>query len=330
MATPALQDSRDLGPSWTRARSAAKLIGPTPPILQDTIPVLWNNHLCNLRDGNDSVYNESIVAAAKLEKSAKLRAPLYFAGFTLFPEQFRQCRQENASQALLEVLRPGLLATLVSMVYFHRRVNRLCERPEWKDLAKQMVFNMELGYIIGDCFPAVGQALGLLLGGVRIVSLAPFLMLDPKNFNKYQSGKNVKLDIEFEQNRWGCDHEQIAAFVLANVGFGGNYAEMCFALRRDEEYARILRPELKMWSTIIKLIEAARRKNFPPTKLEKAELLLGDKSSKIEECRRRIEQVHTHGSSFDWFFKSSKDPLPDELDAVSLEAGEIAEEEEES
>lgn len=122
--------------SWSMARRHAAFLSPIPSSVSLAVQALWSNH-CNGKrtDGALEIWPDSFAALRRVDRTAKLKTPIYFAAQALFPEAFETIQEDDTSDALLRILGPGLFAAFLAMVYMQRRLNKVCESTEWETLA---------------------------------------------------------------------------------------------------------------------------------------------------------------------------------------------------
>lgn len=287
--------------SWQMARRHSAFLSPIPPSVLYAIQALWKNHCEALVPGEQvGISQESLLAIRRVDKTAKLKAPIYFAATALYPERFQNLKEDDTSSALLEILRPGLFASLLGMVYLHRRLNRICTAPEWETLSKEMVLNMELGFILGSSVSAVGPGLGTLLGGIRYVALATFLLRSPDIYTRYRNRFKRRFDSSHEQNQWGCDHGQISAYLIKDLGFTKDILETSTAFR-----AGSVQPtrEMRLWNAVLRWIDGLKD-GKPPGRGDEAFELVEAEDSDLQVLNERVEHLLKHGTSFSWMLRA--------------------------
>jgi hypothetical protein len=219
----------------------------------------------------------------------------------LYPERFDNA-EDDGSRALLQVLRPGLFAAIVALVYLHRRLNKVCDVPEWDTLSKEVVLNMEVGYIVGDSLKSVGPELGVLIGGIRYIALATVLMQEREQYVRYRNIKRNKLDIFEEHRRWGCDHAQIAGFLVGALTFRRDSYDIAAALRGSKADPLRIRPELDLWRATVAWIDSMKEGGTPP-KSERMVEILAPEEEEVATLKARFETLLKQGSTFSWMLK---------------------------
>ena len=234
--------------SWSIARSYASLLNPIPSIIGNAVQLMWGDHLAQKETGVLKLRNTTMGQLRMIEKSGKLKAPVYFAALALYPDKFTAKPEDDVIKALIETLGPGMFAAILAMVYLHRRLNKICTDEQWQTLSKEMVLNMELGYLVGSAVPRLGPADGTLAGGIRYATLATFLIRTPDHFMRYRNLKRRQFDIPHEHSLWQCDHTQVAAYTLKELGFSTDLRKNCHALRKlDDNELCTLPPQLSPW-----------------------------------------------------------------------------------
>jgi len=288
----------ELEASWVQARAFANLLNPIPPAVVRAIQTLWANHLDNLTLGSATISPQSVIALKAVDKSSKLRTPLYFAAASLYPDQMETIQEDDTTVALLRVLGPGFFATLLGLVYLHRRLNKICRNAEWQNLSKEYVLNMELGFYAGSAFTRLGTGEGTLVGGIRYAAMATLLLRTPDYFIRYRNLKRKRIDLEHEQSLWGCDITQIGACLIKNLGFRKDLLEVGAALRGDLTVS--LPDDLRRWRAAIGWIDAMKA-GTPPD--PEHWLALDSDPSQVQELTARTNKLLRDGSTFTWMLQ---------------------------
>ncbi|MBX7143117.1 MAG: hypothetical protein K1X79_01565 [Oligoflexia bacterium] len=285
------------------ARRHAAFLSPIPSSVSLAVHALWNNH-CNGKrtDGVLEIWPDSFTALRRVDRTAKLKTPIYFAAQTLFPDAFDSMQEDDTSDALLRILGPGLFATFLAMVYMQRRLNKVCEATEWETLSKELILNMELGYIAGQGIPKLTAALGTLLGGIRYAALATFLIRSPDIYSKYRNRMKKKFDFFYEHQQWGCDHSQISAFLVKELGFTKDIIEVAKVLRRSPSSGEALSPEMKTWHAGLCWIDGIKEGKIPPEEKEAVDTLKAT-SAEIAAVRSGTEKLFKEGATFTWMLR---------------------------
>ncbi|MCB0333104.1 MAG: hypothetical protein KDD55_06365 [Bdellovibrionales bacterium] len=290
--------------SWDVAKRYAGLLGPVPTSVSQSIKILWEDHLLSQKKGEVCISSRSFSAVKRIEKSSVLKMPLFFAAQALYRDRLHDITEDDMSRALVRVLHPGLFASLLGLIYMHRRYNKICAGETWDELSKEYILNMEVGFLIGKAAPSIGDAVGVLLGGVRAAALATLLKRDEQSLVGYRNLKKKKLDVAFEHERWGCDHGQIAAFLLRNLGLSFDFMQMAYAIRGYS--VGDLPAELQPWRAAILLIDGVKEGvdlGEVSTSAAGLTLLPSEKSVMQKDVTNLFEK----GSTFGWMFKGSKD-----------------------
>ncbi|MBN8550314.1 MAG: hypothetical protein J0M12_13435 [Deltaproteobacteria bacterium] len=297
--------------SWSMARRHAAFLSPIPPSVSVAVQALWKNHNEALVPGDEvKISPESYMAIRRVDKSAKLKTPIYFAAMSLFPDRVRTMTEDDTSKALLEILGPGLFASFLGLIYCHRRLNRICTAPEWESLSKEMVLNMELGYIVGSTIPTVGSGLGSLLGGIRYTALATFLIRSPDIYTRYRNRFKKKFDAAHERSQWGCDHAQICAYLIKDLGFTKDIIEVSRVLRSVAPGENLNR-EMSIWRAALQWIDSLKDGKCPPEDPALSKTLEATPQH-VAEIKEKTEKLFKSGSTFTWMLRASGDDKEEE------------------
>lgn len=298
-------ESKDINnaESWSFARRYATLLGPIPSSVSGAIKTLWAAHEESLSSGELEITSRLVMAVKRVDRSAVLKTPLYFAAQKLFPEKFSETVEDDTSKALLHILGPGMFASLLGLIYMHRRYNKVTPKEEWEQLSKEYVLAMEYGLTLGQRVAALDPATCMLVGGIRYAALATYLMRDKKSYAGYRNlGKDF--DVEFELERWGCDHGQIAGHILKALGFYSDYMASAYAIRgfADGE----LSPELARWRGCVQFYDGfIEKKNINEINFLASHIQVTQPA--YDEIISAFGALQKDGTSFNWMFRSSKE-----------------------
>jgi hypothetical protein len=289
--------------SWSMARRHAAFLSPIPSSVSLSVQTLWANHCTgNRTDGALEIWPDSFMALRRVDRTAKLKTPIYFAAQALFPDAFASMQEDDTSDALLRILGPGLFASFLAMVYLHRRLSRVCTAPEWETLSKELVLNMELGYLVGESLPKVSPALGALLGGIRYASLATFLIRSPDIYTRYRNRMKKKFDLPYEHQQWGCDHAQVSAYLIKDLGFTKDIIEISKVLRKTPPAGQKLIPEMAVWHSALHWIDGIKDGEVPPKSPEHSSTLAAS-AANAANVKAKTDELFRKGSSFGWMLR---------------------------
>jgi len=291
--------------SWAIARSYASLLSPVPYSVQSAVAALWAEHNRQMENPGSPI-SPSVFSALRLfEKSTKLKIPIYFAATTLYPDRVAEIQEDDTAKALLKILGPGLFAAFLALVFLHRRLNKIMPAEAWANMSKEMVLNMELGFIVGSSVTRLGPAGGTIAAGIRYPAFSTMLLRTPDQFKKYRVTKKRILDIEYEHSVWSCDHSQIAAYTLKELGLSMDLRKNAHALRQlNDDQMCELTGELAAWRAALRFVDAAKHgedlgKFAGDLKLTETELA---------SLKAKTEELFSGKSSFGWMFKKVDEP----------------------
>ncbi len=295
--------------SWAIARTYSTLLTPVPYSVASGVAALWAEH-SRQQENPGSPISPSVYSALRLfAQSTKLKLPIYFAATTLYPEKVSELQEDDAVKSMLHILGPGLFAAFLSLVFLHRRLNKIMEPEAWANMSKEMVLNMELGFLIGSAVPRLGPAGGTIAAGIRYTAFCTMMLRTPDQFKKYRVAKKRQLDIDYEHSVWGCDHSQISAYTLKELGLSLDLRKNAHALRQlDDDQMCELTGELATWRAALRFVDAIKhgqdlKKHAGDLKLSEEEL--ADLTSKTEE-------LFSGKSRFGWMFHKALEKPNDE------------------
>jgi hypothetical protein len=269
---------------------------------------LWKAHKA-ARPSEAPTISEDVLDAVKLiERSSILRVPIYFAASSLYPERFEANTDDDIGRAVVGILRPGLFAVVLTLLYYHRRLKKILpEVPLSAQLSEEYITAMEAGFCVGIASSLPGDAAGMLVAGLRVAALGAFLAHDPETFAHYRRSNKKPWDFEFERKTWGCDHAQIAAILMHDLQFHRSLFELAVVFRQDFGPHIQLPEDVASWRSALRLIDYTRTPSVPTPQLPYfTELKLAD-PHRIEMLMSRLNVIAEGNSSFSWMLRSSKD-----------------------
>lgn len=161
---------------------------------------------------------------------------------------------------------------------------------------------MELGYIVGNSIPKLTSALGTLLGGVRYAALATFLIRSPDIYTKYRNRMKKKFDFFYEHQQWGCDHSQISAFLIKELGFTKDIIQIAKVLRKTLSPGEVISPEMQVWHAGLCWIDGIKDGKIPPEEKIAIDALKAT-STETAAVRAGTEKLFKEGATFTWMLR---------------------------
>lgn len=199
-----------------KAEELAKPIIGAPSAFSEVIRSL----LLDYGKGNFKYSPNSRFLATRLIKAPRVHVPLFFAC-----REFLDLGDIDALEVeeILQLNKPFTLAALLVNLYMFRKAKRACPEDEWPFIYEMFLEQMEVGGYFGQAIPDVGLGFGLLVGGLRPLSMVAFALADEKAFKKYRrslKGKPYLYDREQEIQIFGTSHVDICSVFLQKLGFG--------------------------------------------------------------------------------------------------------------
>ncbi len=205
---------------WTEAARVVASMGPIFPPIAGYVRVL------NMPIGSDP----RIKATKDRVLAECLRTPTIREGLVQLVDNFYPKRlplhRGLAPGDLTELVDYESCAALVALLYLFRKTKAaLVSHSRWQVLSELVHERADVGYYLGLSLPGFGGALGLLVGGMRFLSLGFIASRDPDRYADYEehlSGRRMSFDVEYEFKNWGFSHPQFAVMYLQRMGFGRN------------------------------------------------------------------------------------------------------------
>lgn len=297
--------------SWDYAARYADILRTMPERLQTAVRELRKNQP-ESGDGLEGPVSYTSLSAVKIiYRAARFKVPIYFAASQLFPERFKAA-EDDTEKALLTVLGPKLFATLLSLVWYRRRLAKLSSSDATESLVQDLLVNMEIGYLLGTAVPELGMADAIILGVVRFAALGTLLVGDAGTFQRYRNLHKGKFVPEFERERWGCDHAQISTYLLQGIGMPQTPAQSGkrrtpFEIR-ESMLGRLhddaaSDPLLILWMKAIRVFDAVHSGKGGDTALQ----ALGVDATVASEFLSYAAEVLSNGTSFGWMLRGGED-----------------------
>jgi len=302
-------------PSYSVARGYAALI-PTPSALFTSSIRAIRTAEANLKDGDiNSLRGLAVSSTAFLVGiSPTIKTVLYRAAEDLHSNSLPS-PAELTPKKLAGLFDPRELTAILALAYITRHVKRRTDPKEWERFERKMFTHMEIGGIVGKTVRHIGSGNGILLGGIRFLTVMIFSMHDKKKFQEYRRtlDKSGKLfDLEMERTLFGCTHLEVAAALMQALGFG---VVPTLGIMRDQggeglDDAAVDAEQLLCWHVARGLTESIHATGAAPSVDPSDDMYLPEEeaSAIAKECW----SVLRDGSKFAWF-TASKNELPSEV-----------------
>ena len=289
--------------SWLAAKRIARKLTPIPPSVTESVKVLWKNHTSDMQADMDEIMPRSRDIVRRMDKSAMLKMPLYFAAQSLYEEEFQKISEDDTSRALLDILRPGQFAAFLAIVYMHRRLNKLCDNDQWKNITDALVLHMEIGHLAGSNIQDIGPAIGCYASAIPYIAQGALLHADEDQYTKYRNTNPEGFSLEAEHERFGCDHTQVAGCLTNLLNFGYKAEDVAAALRLRAVPSSEVPSDLLEWRGIAFLVDSVKGDpKLEELNAEGLQLTDGD----LLQLKSIIDGLLMTGTTFDWMYKGAK------------------------
>lgn len=159
-----------------------------------------------------------------------LRTPTLSAGLVQLVDNFYPkrlpSRRAVVPSDLTALVDYETCAALIALLYLFRKTKAaLASHARWQILSELVHERADVGYYLGLSLPGFGGALGLLVGGMRFLSLGFIASRDPDRYAEYEehlSARRMSFDVAHEFKTWGFSHPQFAVMYLQRIGYGRN------------------------------------------------------------------------------------------------------------
>jgi hypothetical protein len=172
--------------------------------------------------GDNEMSISSAYLLSTLVRGKSIQAPLYYAAQTYIPERVSKIGRMS-SRSIGKVFTPGELSVLLALSLLYRRMVKWSSLKQYHELTSTLAVSTDIGGFLGLSLPSIGLRKGLLVGGIRYLSLFPLLGSDPSGYDSYVralqlDGRNF--DLESEARIWGTTHLHIASQLVQALGLG--------------------------------------------------------------------------------------------------------------
>ncbi|MCB0353981.1 MAG: hypothetical protein KDD64_10665 [Bdellovibrionales bacterium] len=209
--------------SWEIARAYAAKVGEIPAAFTSSIRMLLVDQVKNNK--KISVGNQT--QTALLLNSPSFKAMFYFAVKTFRDDELAAVTKVTR-RTLPSLFEPLDLACIMGISFLFRRCRKKAAPDLFDPLVERTQRDVNIGGYLGDAIPKIGLGYGILVGGIRYLSEAAFMLHDPEGYRRYHNvreKKGVRFDLDLEVSRWGCTSLQVGSVLLQTLGFGIEFAE---------------------------------------------------------------------------------------------------------
>jgi len=296
---------------WDIAGQAVTAIGTPPSLFTAAIRAIRNAPTI-LQGADEEALQKFSVSAAlfPVKVSPTLKTSLYFALEELYPEKLDETTPLTP-QRLLNCFSPSEIAAIMSLTLLTRSVKAKCPQEEWSKIESKMMEHLSWGAALGAAIPSAGVGNGMLIAGMRYISLAIMLALDPRRFKELRRSMEKKKDLFLlheELRLFRCSHLHIASSLVSALGYGVG-PRLAFGMQ-DPPDADNLRSaiqeaqeEIDAWRVSMLMTEAVHAQNpLPPFVAARQSSVFSEGKLKALLQRER-ESIHPH----QWLFRLKRD-----------------------
>lgn len=294
--------------SWDYAKRYAEILSTMPERLQRAIKDLRKDQPA-LGESREAIVPFAALNTLKIiYRSARFKIPIYFAASQLYPERFALA-EDDTEKALLQTLGIKLFATLLTLVWYRRRLMKVSPSEDTTAVIESMLIAMELGFHAGKLLPDLGPGDAMMISAVRYAAVATLMVGDPETFRRYRNLHKGTLNGDFERERWKCDHAQISSYLLHAIGmpYGGvsdsgarrtvfDFREALLGQRTERTESDTL---LRTWAAVVMAIDSIMRGK--PNTAPLCEVGLSREYAKSFEAQ--AIDIVANGSSFRWMLR---------------------------
>ena len=108
---------------------------------------------------------------------------------------------------------------------------------------------------------------------------------------------------------WGCDHAQVAAYLINMLGFKKEVFELGQVIRKVGRPNIAISEPLQVWKSAFIIMDYLKAGICPPPEPGHTERLQITSPVAIEGLNKRCAQIIESGSTFTWMLKKSSDDI---------------------
>lgn len=296
---------------WDIAGHAVTAIGTPPSLFTAAIRAIRNAPTI-LQGADEEALQKFSVSAAlfPVKVSPTLKTSLYFALEELYPEKLEDSAPLTAHR-LLNCFSPSEIAAIISLTLLTRSVKVKCPQEEWSKIEPKMTEHLAWGAALGAAIPLAGVGNGMLIAGMRYISLAIMLALDSKRFKELRRAMEKKNDLFLlgdELKHFRCTHLHIASSLVSALGYGVG-PRLAFGVQ-DPPDADNLRSaiqeaqeEIDAWRVSMLMTEAVHGQNPLPPFVAARQSNVFDEGKLKALLQRERNSVRPH----QWLFRSKRE-----------------------
>jgi len=306
--------------SMRAAEKHARLLGNVSALFSSCIRIIREAERAFQANPTQDISGITQGAALTLiNMSPSLKALFYFAASHFYPDSAKKVVKPTVRD-VLKLFSSAEIAGILGVSYLYRRLEKVCDREELERLRPLLLVHMEIGGLVGETLNYVGRGYGMLAGAVRYVALGTFTVAHLEEFKKYRrkvAAEERLFDLAAEEERWGCNHLQIASLLVQSLGFGvpagfGLVLANAAGSPLDLVEERAQDDEVRCWRAAMIWTESLHRAGTPPPGFDDENNEMYLEPSSVEVLREHVTRISRDGSSFQWLLRRRSD-VPTEV-----------------
>ncbi len=258
-------------------------------------------------------------ALTLINMSPSLKALFYFAALHFYPEPAKKLLKPTVRD-VIKLFSSTEIAGILGVSYLYRRLEKVCDREELERLRPLLLVHMEIGGLVGETLNYVGRGYGMLAGAARYVALGTFTVGHLEEFKKYRrkvAAEDLLFDLAAEEERWGCNHLQIASLLVQSLGYGvpagfGLVLANAAGSPLDLVEERAQDDEVRCWRAAMIWTESLHRDGTPPPGFDDENNEMYLEPASVEVLSERVTRIRSEGPSFQWLLRRRSD-VPSEI-----------------
>jgi hypothetical protein len=249
-----------------------------------------------------------------------IKSVIYFAAAALHPEELPP-PEELSGTSLLNVFSSEELAGVLAIAFLTSAFSKKIDKKLWGQILGEVQMQAEIGARVGAAIPAIGVGCGMLCGAMRYLAMTLFSTKDMRSFKAFLrqlETNDMLFDLKYEENKWGCNHLQIASLLLQQLGVGLGAANgICLAPGQNPDPASPQIVEITRWRNARIWIESLLQDERAPEGIDARGKFFPSEQA-LTRLQERIDSINLGGGTFGWTQKRREDMTPEVLSRLGI------------
>ena len=206
---------------WDRARALVGQLSQPPRFITAAIHFLR----LDTENNGDNLSHLARNCIIPLLRTDSFKATVYYSAKTFYPERLEGKKFETPRK-LTSLYQPSEFIALTAIMYLYRRFRKECDKEAFTTFVNNVSHNWIMSGAVGRAIERIGFANALIYNVFPHLAQSFFLKDDQKKFKAYRvhlRQKNIQFDIQYEEEKWGCNCLQLGVLLAQHLGLGKHY-----------------------------------------------------------------------------------------------------------